>query len=241
MKKKIALVVLASLAATIMFGCSSAPSSSSTSETAGATTTTTTTTAEATTTTSETTTTVKELLESDFEVQEYIYVPWYKKENTDCLLVIKNNSTESAYVKFNITAHDKNDNTIGAASTPTYFIGPGEETICYCIFEDVRGVDHVTRKMTISDGGTKEPEIGSLEAKTHVNKNNVVLTISNNGQNEATSIYAYVLFFDKNGKIVDYTITDEIYSLPAGDSTSLQLKTFVKFASLKVYFVDGRY
>jgi len=238
MKKKIALVVLAAMAATMMFGCSSAPNSSSASET---TTEATTTTTEATTTTSETTTTVKELLESDFDIQEYIYVPWYKKENTECLLVIKNNSTESAYVKFNITAHDKNDNVIGATSIPNYFLGAGEETVIYGIFEGVTGVDHITRKMTISDGGTKEPQVGTLEAKAHVNKNNVVLTISNNGQSEATEFYAYVLFFDKNGKIVDYTSSDEIYSLPAGDSTSIQLKTYVKFASLKVYFVDVRY
>lgn len=238
MKKKIAMIIIGAIATAMLFGCSSAPNNTGSNET---TTEVTSTTEATTTTTSETTTTAKELLESDFEVQEYIYVPWFKKENTDCLLVIKNNSTESAYVKFNITAHDKKDNVIGAASTSSYFIGPSEETFVYCTLEDVTGVDHITRKMTISDGGTKVPEIGSLVAETHVNKNNVVLTISNNGQNEATEIYAYVVFFDKNGKVVDYTITDEIYSLPAGDSTSVQLKTYVKYASLKVYFVDGRW
>ena len=238
MKKKIALAILAALVANMMLGCSSAPNISSTSETTEATSTTTE--ATTTTTTSETTTTVKELLESDFDIQEYIYVPWYSKENTDCLLVIKNNSTESAYVKFNITAYDKDDNVIGATNIPYSFLGAGEETVSFGIFEGVRGVDHISRKMTISDGGNKEPEIGTIVAEAHINKNNVVLTIANNGQNEATDFYAFVMFLDKNGKPVDYTLSDKFYTLAAGDSTSIQLKTYVKYASLKVFFIDAR-
>ena len=238
MKKKIAMIIIGTIATAMLFGCSSAPNNASLGET---TTEVTTTTTEATTTTSQTTTTVKQLSESDFGIQEFVFVPWFDKENTHCVFVLKNNSTESARVSFNLTAHDKQDSVIGATDVSTYFIGPDEETVCVGIFKDVTGVDHISRKITISDAGSYEPEIGSLEAETHVNKKNIVLTIANNGEKEATDFYAYILFFDKNGKIVDVGVTDKIYSLNSGDKTSIQVATYVKFASLKVYFVDSRY
>ena len=190
MKKKIAMIIIGAIATAMFFGCSAAPNNAGSDET----------TTEVTTTTTEaTTTTVKQLSESDFGIQEFIFVPWFDKENTHCVLVLKNNSTESVRVSFNLTAHDNQNNVIGAADASVYFIGPDEETVCVSIFEGVTGVDHITRKMTISDAGNNEPEIGLLEAETHVNKNNVVLTIANNGEKEATDFYAYILFFDKNG------------------------------------------
>ncbi len=239
MKKKIAMIIIGAIATAMLFGCSSAPNNTGSNETT--TEVTSTTTEATTTTTSETTTTAKELSESDFDIQEFLFVPWFDKENTHCVLVLKNNSNESVRVSFNLTAHDKQDSVIGATDASAYFIGPNEETVCVGIFEGVTGVDHITRKMSISDADNKEPEIGSLEAETHVNKNNVVLTIANNGEKEATDFYTYILFFDKNGKIVDIGVTDKIYSLAAGDKTSIQLKTYVKFASTKLYFVDNRY
>lgn len=238
MKKKISLVVLTLLAVCLMFGCTSAPQNSNANETS--TEATTTTTEVTTTTTTEATTTAKPVTESDFDITEYLGTFSYDKSDTYYFMVIKNNSEQAVKLDFNLTAHDSKDSVIGATDAYVFLLGPGEETVVASFFEKVRGVDHVTRKMTINEDVKLEPEIGKLESETHINKKNVVLTITNKGEEEATEFYAYLLFFDKNGKLVDYT-NEEIYSLMPGATYSKQFDTYVKYNSVKVYYRDVRW
>ncbi len=237
MKKKIAMIIIGAIAAAMLFGCSSAPNNVGSSETTAEVTTTTT---EATTTTTEATTTKKPITESDFEITEYISTFSYDKENTYYTMIIKNNSEEAVKLEFNLTAHDSKDGVIGATDAYVFLVGSGEETVVVSRFDNVRGVDHVSRKMSINEDVKLEPEIGKLESETHINKKNVVLTITNNGENEATEFYAYLLFFDKNGKLVDFT-SEEIYTLKAGDVYTKQFETYVKYSSVKVYYRDVRW
>jgi uncharacterized protein YcfL len=223
MKRKLTLLILTTFAVALMFGCSSTPQTSNVSESSTEATTTTT---EATTTTTEATTTAKPVTESDFDITDYIVTFSYDKEDTHYFMIIKNNSTEAVKLDFNLTAYDSKDNVIGATDAYVFLVGPGEETIVYSYFDDVRGVHHVSRKMTIIEDVRFEPQIGKLESETHINKKNVVLTITNNGDNEATEFYAYLLFLDKNGKIVDCT-SEEIYSLKPGEKYTKQFNTYL--------------
>lgn len=236
MKKKIAIVILSALTATTLLGCSSTTKSSATSESTTEVTTTTT----VATTTTEATTTAKPVTEDDFEITEHIATFSYDKEDTCYFMIIKNNSTETVRLEFNLKAHDSKDNVIGATDAYVLLLGPGEETVCFSFFKGVRGVDHVSRIMTINENVKLEPQIGKLESETHINKKNVILTVTNKGENEATEFFAYLLYFDKNGKLVDYS-SEEIYSLMPGATYSKQFDTYVKYSTVKVYYSDVRW
>jgi len=239
MKKKITMVVLAAYVATMLIGCSSGPGNSTETATE-ATTEATTTTTEATTTTTSATTTVKEVTESDIEITEYISTFKYNDSDTIYTMIIKNNSDEIVGLTFSLLAKDKNDSVIGAAAAYVLTLGPGEETAEIAFFENVRGVHHVTREMKIESPVKNTTVIGDLESQIHKNKKNVVLTVKNKSESETAAVYAYLLFFDKKGKLVDYA-SENIYAIEPGETYSKQFDTYTSYSTVKVYYSDSRW
>ncbi len=189
------------------------------------------------TTTEETTSTAKPVSKSEFDIQEYKY------ENSigDSLyfLVIKNNSTQAVGISFNMVAYDKKNNTIGADDGSIAVIGPGEESIGYCYFDGVKGIDHVEYDMSFDESPYYEPVIGKLEVVKNINKKNVVVTVTNKGEKPAQFVEAYALFFNKNGKVIGYRsayLTDSDSEIKPGAKRSAQLGVYKGFNTVKVYF-----
>ncbi len=185
----------------------------------------------------ETTTTAKPVSKSEFDIQEYKY------ENSigDSLyfLVIKNNSTQAVGISFNMVAYDKKNNTIGADDGSIAVIGPGEESIGYCYFDGVKGIDHVEYDMSFDESPYYEPVIGKLEVVKNINKKNVVVTVTNKGEKPAQFVEAYALFFNKNGKVIGYRsayLTDSDSEIKPGAKRSAQLGVYKGFKTVKVYF-----
>lgn len=243
MKKKIATIILGAIAAVMLFGCSSGPNNGGSSET---TTEVTTTTTEATTTTTEATTTVKQASENDLEIKPYLYT--YKSSWTDdtvCMLVIKNNFSEPLSIDFNLLAHDADDNVIGASKAYVSFIGANENSIGFCVFEHVQGVDHVSYTIKFDNPRNTNPVVSNLEIKNHINKKNIVVSVTNNCDFEidAKSIEIVVLFLDKKGKLVDFSgayLSEYSEMMSPGSTLSKQIPIYEKYNSLEVYLVDHR-
>ena len=183
-----------------------------------------------------TTTTAKKVSESDFEVKEYLYQNSF---SSYCFLVIKNNSSSAVGINFNVTAFDKSDNTIGAGSGEIDILGPGEETLGYAYFDDVKGVDHVSYTMTFDESPYYFPVIGKLDVVKNINKKNVVVTVTNKGDKPAKFVEAHALFFDKNGKVIGHEsayLVDSDDEIKAGAKLSKQLTIHKGYKKVEVYF-----
>lgn len=243
MKKAITTLILGAIAVAMLIGCSSAPNNGGSSET---TTEIMTTTTEATTTTTEATTTAKQVSEGDLEIKPYLYT--YKSswsDDTVCFLVIKNNFSEPLSIDFNLLAHDADDNVIGANKAYVSFVGPNENTIGFCVFEHVQGVDHVSYTMKFNDPKNSKPIVSNLEIQNHISKKNIVVSVTNNCDIEidAKSIEIVVFFLDKNGKLVDYNagyLSEYSEMMSPGTTLSKQLPIYEKYNSIEVYLVDHR-
>lgn len=191
-----------------------------------------------------TTTTTKEktdFSDSDFETNGYLY------ENTigDTLyfVSIKNNSEQTIRVNGNATAYDDSKNAIGADSSELYALGAGEEQILYFYFSSVTGVKDVEYTLNYEKDNTFTSAIPHLEIKETVNKENVVVTVTNNGDKSASFVEAYALFFDGNGNLVNYSstyIVDSDSEIKAGATISEQITSYNNFEEVKTFY-SGRY
>lgn len=238
MKKKIACIVFAVFAIPMLFGCSSTTNTNVTSEQSMEEITTTTTTA---TTTTVATTTTKAISESDLDITEYLLErESFTGTNTWYFLVVKNNSTAIIRMSYNAVARDADDKAIGAADGFPIVLGPGGEAVTFTFFEDVAGVDHVSRTLTLEETDKFRPEISNLEAEPSINKNNVVVTVTNKGEKAVTNFYVDVLFFDKDGKFVECS-SEKIDELLPGASTAKQIEAYVKYDSVKILFSDPQW
>jgi hypothetical protein len=243
MKKKIAMIIIGAIAATVLFGCSSAPNSVGSSETTAEVTTTTT---EATTTTTEATTTAKQASESDLEIKPYLYKydsTW--SDDIVCFLLIKNNFSEPLSMDFNLLAHDADDNVIGANKAHVSFVGSNENTIAFCVFERVQAVDHVSYTIKFNEPTNTDSIVSNLEIKNHISKKNVVVSITNNSDIEidAKSFEIVVFYLDKNGKLVDFNagyLSEYSEMMSPGTTLSKQFPIYQKYNSIEVYLVDHR-
>lgn len=183
----------------------------------------------------------QEFSEKDFEIKEYTY--GNSIGDTVCLLAITNNSGVDVSVSGNATAKDHSGNSIGADDMEIAVLGAGETSIGCFYFDCVTGVDSVDYKLRYNDDLYYSPVVKNLKVEKAENEENVVVTITNNGDIAAQFVEAYALFFDKDGKLLNYTsdyITDDDFEIKAGDTLSLQLNCYKKYDHAEVY-LTGRY
>ena len=175
--------------------------------------------------------------ESEFDIKKYLIVDY---SSTICYFVVRNNSKATVAIDLNVTAHDKAGNTIGADTASIDVIGPGEESICYAVFDDVKGVNKVDYTMKI-DNTSYEPVISGFEVVKHVNKKNVVVTVTNNSDRTAEFVQVYALFFDKNGKVIgrEFGFLGNDIEFKPGEKASIQLNCGKAFKRVEVY-ITGR-
>ncbi len=189
------------------------------------------------------TTVADTVTESDFDIKEYIYESTLgTMGNTYGFLVIKNNSSKAVGVNINMTAFNVEDNVIGADSESIKVIGPGEETLAYCWFENVTGVDHVSYTLSFNETPSYSPVLNDLDVVQTINENNVIVTVTNNGDKAALYPEAHALFFDSDGKVVNYRSTyimDGNSEIKPGSTISEDIESYEDFDTVVVY-LTGR-
>lgn len=176
--------------------------------------------------------------EKDFTTKTYLYEDKYA---TTYFVVIKNNSKATVAIKINGVAKDSSGNTVGAADASVNVLGPGEETMQYLYFKNVKNVAKVDCTYSY-DSSNYSAILKDLSVQQSVNSGNVVVSIKNNGKAAASFVEAHALFFDSNGNVVhhDYKyVNDSDYQIKPGATLSAQLNSRNDFASVKVY-LDAR-
>lgn len=182
----------------------------------------------------------KEYSEKDFEIKEYVYDS--SIGDTIYLLAITNNSGVDVSVSGNATAKDSSGNSIGADDMEIDMLGAGETAIGCFYFDCVTGIDSVDYKLRYNDDLHYSPVVKNLKVEKTENTENVVVTLTNNGEKTAEFVEAYALFFDKDGKLINYDsdyIADDDFEIKVGDTLSLQLNCYKKYDHAEVY-LTGR-
>ena len=184
-----------------------------------------------------TTSAAQKISESDFEIKEYIYES--SIGSSYCFLGIKNNSSKAVGININMTAFDADNNVIGANSGSVDVIGAGEESIGYCWFENVSGIDHVSYNLSFDESPWYSPAVGNLDVVKTINDGNVIVTVTNNGDKAAKFVEAYALFLDSEGNVVGYESTyvvDGDSEIKPGSTISESLECYKDFDTVEVYF-----
>ncbi|MBR6366488.1 MAG: hypothetical protein IKS10_10405 [Lachnospiraceae bacterium] len=184
---------------------------------------------------------VAEVSDSDFAVTEYSYQNIIG--DTMWFLAIQNNSEKTVGVSVNMTAYDAAGSVIGAASGSITVLGVGEESIASLYFNNVAGIDHISYTMEYSTDLYYSPVIKDLSVEYTTNEKNAIVTITNNGSEAAEFVEAYALFFDADGKIVQYTsnyFSDEDFELKPGAAITKQMNAYGTFSNVKIYITGRR-
>lgn len=177
--------------------------------------------------------------DSDFEITEHMYSDSF---STQCYLIIKSNATKTVGITANATAKDANGAVLGADSMEIDILGPGETSLGYFYFDDVRNVATVEYELSYDTDPYYTPVLGSLSVEQTINNRNVIVAVTNNGTKPARFVEAYALFFDGNGKLIETAsgyVTDDDNEIKTGKTLVEQLDAYDSFDHVEVY-LTGR-
>ncbi len=182
-----------------------------------------------------------DISEDDFEVKEY----GYENAIGDSLyfLVVKSNCDKAVTIDGNMTAFDGSGNVIGAAGGSIDVLGKDETSIATFYFNSVSGIDHVEYTLSYSESTYYDPGIGDLEIVQSNNDQNVVVTVTNKGNEPVKFVEAHALFFDASGKLINHDstyVTDNDSEIKPGATLSKQLNIYDSYDKAECYFTGRK-
>lgn len=179
---------------------------------------------------------VSAVSDSNFEIAEHLYEDSY---STQYYLVVKSNASIPVGITANATAKDANGAVLGADSMEIDILGPGETSIGYFYFSDVKGVASVEYELSYNTEPYYTPIIGSLTIEQTINNKNVIVGVTNNSTKAAQFVEAYALFFDANNKVIKTAsgyVVDDDSEIKPGKTLVEQLDAYCTFDHVEVYF-----
>ena len=182
---------------------------------------------------------VSAVSDSNFEIAEHLYEDSY---STQYYLVVKSNASIPVGITANATAKDANGAVLGADSMEIDILGPGETSIGYFYFDDVKGVASVEYELSYNTEPYYTPIIGSLTIEQTINNKNVIVGVTNNSTKAAQFVEAYALFFDANNKVIETAsgyVVDDDSEIKLGKTLVEQLDAYCTFDHVEIY-LTGR-
>ena len=181
--------------------------------------------------------------DADFEIIEKPFVNSFG--DTLWFLIVTNNSEYDVGFSANGAAYDASGNIIGAADTSIDILGTGQTSICYFYFDSVAGIDHVEYTCNYDTEVRYYSDVlHNLSAQVTINDANVVVSVTNNGTEEADFVEAHALFLDSQGNVVGHDstyVTDNDSEIKPGATITKQLTIYGQsFDTVEVYFT-GRH
>lgn len=178
------------------------------------------------------------VLLSQMDVVEYAY------ENpigdTLYFLVVTNSSNLTVEIHANAVAKDVDGNLIGATDSEEVAVGSGE-TVCLCnYFDGVKDVASFEYSMSVKEDIIHTAIGNNLEVQEAKTSEKLILTCTNNGEEDISYINVYALFF-KDGVLINYDseyISDD-REIKSGATLSVELDCRKEYDDVQ-YFVHGK-
>ena len=174
--------------------------------------------------------------DDDFTIIGY---PYEDSFSSMYFLVVTNNSKGTVEFSANGIARDANGGMIGADDLSIDVLGPGETSIGYFYFSDVKDVASVDYTFEYDTSSYYYPVISNLSIEQTLNNHNVTVKVTNNGNSCAEFVEAHALFFDSNNNIISHTsnyAVDNDSEIKPGKSITTQLDSYESYNHVEVYF-----
>ena len=174
--------------------------------------------------------------DDDFDITGHLYSNSYY---TSYFLIVTSNASVPVSITGNATAKDENGNILGAGDLHIDILGPGETSLGYFHFNDVKGVDSVEYQLDYDTDPHYTPVISYLTVEQTINNNNVIVAVTNDNSVPAQFVEAHALFFDSNDNILRHEwtyVVDDDSELKPGKMLVEQLDAFGAFDHVEVYF-----
>lgn len=140
--------------------------------------------------------------DEDFSIVGY---PYEDSFSSMYFLVVTNNSKGTVEFSANGIARDANGEMIGADELSIDVLGPGETSIGYFYFSDVKDVASVDYTFEYDTSSYYYPVISNLSIEQTLNDRNVTVKVTNNGNSCAEFVEAHALFFDSSNNVISHT------------------------------------
>ena len=174
--------------------------------------------------------------DEDFSIVGYLYEDTF---SSMYFLVVTNNSKVPVSLSANGIARDANDGMIGADDLSIDVLGPGETSVGYFYFSDVKDVASVDYTFEYDTSTYYYPVISNLSVEQTLNDRNVTVKVTNNGNSCAEFVEAHALFFDSNKNLIYHAsnyVVDNDNEIKPGKSITTQLDSYESYDHVEVYF-----
>lgn len=174
--------------------------------------------------------------DEDFTIVGYPYEDYFASMY---FLVITNNSKGTVEFSANGIARDANGGMIGADDFSIDVLGPGETSIGYFYFDNVKDVASVDYTFEYDTSSYYYPVISNLSVEQTMNDHNVTVKVTNKGNSCAEFVEAHALFFDGNNNVISHTrnyVVDNDSEIKPGKSITTQLDSYEAYDHVEVYF-----
>ncbi|MCR5088129.1 MAG: hypothetical protein K6C08_01285, partial [Oscillospiraceae bacterium] len=179
---------------------------------------------------------------SDFDITEYGLENSFG--DTMWFLIITNNSEYDVEITANGTAYDEDGYILGADDASVDILGKDQTSICYFYFDGVEDIDYVDYQLSFDTDSYYTDVIHNLSADVTINDSNVIVSVTNNGEETAEFVEAVALFLDEDGEVIEYEstyIVDDDSEIKSGATITEQLDFYGDwFDSVEIYFT-GRH
>lgn len=155
-------------------------------------------------------------------VEEYYYIKG--RDRAIYFLVIKNISDKSLSVDASVIARDGNSNILGAENDSIKIITPNQEMVMRFYFDDAGTAENFEYTINEEESERCESCIYDITWDVSMNKDKLIVLITNKGENDIEHVNLHALFFN-DVEIFgdDYTRNVEVKS---GNTVPVQLKCF---------------
>ena len=174
--------------------------------------------------------------DEDFTIVGY---PYEDSFSSMYFLIVTNNSKGTVEFFANGIARDANGGMIGADDFSIDVLGPGETSIGYFYFDEVKDVASVDYTFEHNTSSYYYPVISNLSVEQTLNDHNVTVKVTNKGNSCAEFVEAHALFFDSSNNVISYTnnyAIDNDSEIKPGKSITTQLDSYEAYDHAEVYF-----
>lgn len=174
--------------------------------------------------------------DEDFTIVGY---PYENSFSSMYFLVVTNNSKGTVEFFANGIARDANGGMIGADDLSIDVLGPGETSIGYFYFNDVKDVASVDYTFEYDTSSYYYPVISNLSVEQTMNDHNVTVKVTNEGNSCAEFVEAHALFFDGDNNVIGHTssyVVDNDCEIKPNKSITAQLDSYEVYDHVEVYF-----
>lgn len=170
---------------------------------------------------------------SDVKVTgEYFYIRG--EDKVRYFLVVKNTSEKILEVKANVIAKDRDGNILGAKSERLNAISPNQEMVMGFYFDDAGTAEKFEYDFENEESKYVTSYYDNLTWEMSINKNKLIVQITNNGSDDAKYVMPYALFFN-NGEIFSHEYSGNV-EIKAGKTVPVELECFDgEFEDYKLY------